>query len=57
MPRERLDCSNKMLSDVSIPVRIFLSLLFLASTWWPRVEKAGILKATRHEQDPFVYGS
>lgn len=32
-----------MLSAISIPV-ISPSLLFLASTWWSKVEKAGILK-------------
>lgn len=33
----------------------FPSPLFLASTWWSKVEKAGVLKVTRCQQDPFAY--
>ena len=39
-----------MLSDASIP-----SMLFLASTWWSKTEKADVLKITRCQQDPFAY--
>ena len=50
IPRVGLDCCVLMLSDASIP-----SMLFLASTWWSKTEKADVLKITRCQQDPFAY--